>query len=307
LGRYLLTRLLGGLVTMFLVSVIVFVLLALAPGDPAELILMGQQTTPEAVAQLRHELGLDMPLYSQYIQFAWDALRGDLGRSWQNNEPVLRELGRVFPATVSLSLWALFTSTVIGITVGVIAAVRQYSVLDFVTRSLVLIGVSMPIFWLGLILISLFAVQLHWLPSSGRGSWKHLVLPVISLATYSVGIIARMARSSMLEVLRDDYIRTARAKGLPERIVHLRHALKNALIPIVTVVGLQLGYLLGGAILTETVFAYPGLGWRMMQALFARDYPIVRGGVLLMAASFIVVNLAVDILYVYLDPRIRYG
>jgi peptide/nickel transport system permease protein len=307
LGRYLLTRLLGGLVTMFLVSVIVFVLLALAPGDPAELILMGQQTTPEAVAQLRHELGLDMPLYSQYIQFAWDALRGDLGRSWQNNEPVLRELGRVFPATVSLSLWALFTSTVVGIAVGVIAAVRQYSVLDFVTRSLVLVGVSMPIFWLGLILISLFAVQLHWFPSSGRGSWKHMVLPVISLATYSVGIIARMARSSMLEVLRDDYIRTARAKGLPERIVHLRHALKNALIPIVTVVGLQLGYLLGGAILTETVFAYPGLGWRMMQALFARDYPIVRGGVLLMAASFIVVNLAVDILYVYLDPRIRYG
>jgi peptide/nickel transport system permease protein len=307
LGRYLLTRLLGGLVTMFLVSVIVFVLLALAPGDPAELILMGQQTTPEAVAQLRHELGLDMPLYSQYIQFAWDALRGDLGRSWQNNEPVLRELGRVFPATVSLSLWALFTSTVVGIAVGVIAAVRQYSVLDFVTRSLVLVGVSMPIFWLGLILISLFAVQLHWFPSSGRGSWKHMVLPVISLATYSVGIIARMARSSMLEVLRDDYIRTARAKGLPERIVHLRHALKNALIPIVTVVGLQLGYLLGGAILTETVFAYPGLGWRMMQALFARDYPIVRGGVLLMAASFIVVNLAVDVLYVYLDPRIRYG
>jgi peptide/nickel transport system permease protein len=292
---------------MFLVSVIVFVLLALAPGDPAELILMGQQTTPEAVAQLRHELGLDRPLYGQYAQFVWDAMRGDLGRSWQNNEPVLRELGRVFPATVSLSLWALFTSTVIGITVGIIAAVRQYSVLDFVTRSLVLVGVSMPIFWLGLMLISLFAVQLHWFPSSGRGSWRHMVLPVISLATYSVGIIARMARSSMLEVLRDDYIRTARAKGLPERIVHLRHALKNALIPIVTVVGLQLGYLLGGAILTETVFAYPGLGWRMMQALFARDYPIVRGGVLLMAASFIVVNLTVDILYVYLDPRIRYG
>jgi len=295
------------MVTLFLVSIIVFVLLALAPGDPAELILMGQQTTPEAVAQLRHELGLDLPLSVQYARFAWDALRGDLGRSWQNNEPVLRELVRVFPATVKLSLWALLTSTIIGITVGIIAAVRQYSIEDFLTRILVLVGVSIPIFWLGLMLISVFSVQLHWLPSSGRGTWKHMVLPVISLATYSVGIIARMARSSMLEVLREDYIRTARAKGLPERIVQLHHALKNALIPIVTVVGLQLGYLLGGAILTETVFAYPGLGWRMMQALFARDYPVVRGGVLLMATSFIIVNLAVDILYVYLDPRIRYG
>lgn len=295
------------MVTLLLVSIIVFVLLALAPGDPAELILMGQQTTPEALAQLRHELGLDMPLYVQYTRFVWDALRGDLGRSWLNNEPVLRELGRAFPATVTLSFWALLTSTTIGITVGIIAAVRQYSILDFLTRSLVLLGVSMPIFWLGLMLISLFSVQLHWFPSSGRGTWKHMILPVISLATYSVGIIARMARSSMLEVLREDYIRTARAKGLPKRMVHLHHALMNALIPIVTVVGLQLGYLLGGAILTETVFAYPGLGWRMMQALFARDYPIVRGGVLLMATSFIIVNLAVDILYVYLDPRIRYG
>jgi peptide/nickel transport system permease protein len=306
MGRYLITRLMGAAVTILLVSLIVFVLLALAPGDPVQMMLMGQQSTPAAMEQLRHELGLDAPLHVQYLRFVGDALRGDLGRSWQSNEPVLRELGRVFPATVELSFWALLTATAIGITVGTIAGVKQYSFLDVATRSVVLLGVSVPIFWLGLMLISVFAVQLQWLPSSGRGDWKNLVLPVVSLATYSVAIIARMARSCMLEVLRQDYIRTARSKGLLERVVVYRHAFKNAIIPIVTVVGLQLGYLLGGAILTETVFAYPGLGWTMMNALFSRDYPLVRGGVLLMATVFIFVNLAVDILYAYLDPRIRY-
>jgi peptide/nickel transport system permease protein len=306
MGRYLLTRLLGAGVTLLLVSLVVFVLLALAPGDPVQIMLMGQQSTREGMEQLRRQLGLDAPLYIQYLRFVADALRGDLGRSWMSNESVLQELGRVFPATVELSFWALVSSTVVGITVGIIAGVRQYSVLDVVTRSLVLLGVSMPIFWLGLMLISLFAVQLQWLPSSGRGDWRNLVLPVVSLATYSVAIIARMARSCILEVLRQDYIRTARAKGLLESAVIYRHALKNALIPIVTVVGLQLGYLLGGAILTETIFAYPGLGWTMMNALFSRDYPVVRGGVLLMATVFIVVNLVVDVLYAFLDPRIRY-
>ncbi len=307
MARYLLARLLGAAVTLFLVSIVVFVLLSLAPGDPAEMILMGRQATEEDIAQLRHEMGLDVPIHVQYVRFVWDALHGDLGRSWLNNEPVMHELGRVFPATVKLSLLALLLATIVGSAMGIIAAVRQYSVLDFFTRIVGLLGVSIPIFWLGLMLISLFAVQLHWLPSSGRGSWRHMILPVIALATYSVAVIARMARSCMLEVLREDYIRTARAKGLPESVTIYRHALKNALIPIVTVVGLQLGYLLGGAIVTETVFAYPGLGWAMMQALFARNYPVVRGGVLLMATAFIAVNLFVDILYVYLDPRIRYG
>ena len=306
MGRYLISRLIGAAVTIFLVSLIVFVLLALAPGDPVQMMMMGQQATPEAMEQLRHQLGLDAPLHVQYLRFVADALRGDLGRSWQSNEAVLSELGRVFPATVELSFWALLTATTIGISVGTIAGVKQYSLLDVATRSVVLLGVSLPIFWLGLMLISVFAVQLQWLPSSGRGDWKHLVLPVVSLATYSVAIIARMARSCMLEVLRQDYIRTARSKGLLEWVVIYRHAFKNAIIPIVTVVGLQLGYLLGGAILTETVFAYPGLGWTMLNALFSRDYPLVRGGVLLMATVFIFVNLAVDILYAYLDPRIRY-
>lgn len=305
--RYLFSRLVGAAVTLLLVSLIVFVLLALAPGDPVQLMLIGQQSTPAAMEQLRHELGLDAPLHIQYIRFVADGLRGDLGRSWQSNETVLSELGRVFPATVELSFWALFAATLIGITVGIIAGVKQYSFLDVATRTIVLLGVSMPIFWLGLMLISLFAVQLQWLPSSGRGDWRNLVLPVIALATYSVAIIARMTRSCMLDVLRQDYIRTARAKGLLEQVVVYRHALKNALIPIVTVVGLQLGYLLGGAILTEIVFAYPGLGWTMMNALFARDYPLVRGGVLLMATAFIFVNLAVDLLYAYLDPRIHYA
>jgi len=307
LVRYLLSRLVGTVVTLVLVSVIVFLLLALAPGDPVQMMMMGQQATPEAIAQLRHQLGLDAPLYVQYGRFVWDALRGDLGRSWQSNETVVGELARVFPATVELSFWALLLSVVLGIAVGVISAVKQYSWLDAITRTIVLLGVSMPIFWLGLMLISVFAVRLQWLPSSGRGDWRYLVLPVVSLSTYSVSIIARMTRSAMLEVLRQDYLRTARAKGLLERAILVRHALKNAMIPIVTVVGLQLGYLLGGAILTETVFAYPGLGWTMMNALFARDYPLVRGGVLLMATVFLLVNLAVDIIYVYLDPRIRYS
>lgn len=307
MGRYLLTRVVGVFVTLLLVSLIVFVLLALAPGDPVQLMMMGQQATPEAMAQLRHQLELDAPLYVQYAHFVAGALRGDLGRSWQSSEPVLQELLRVFPATAELGLWSLLVSVVVGVGVGIVAAVKQYSLLDAVTRTVVLLGVSTPIFWLGLMLIALFAVHLQWLPSSGRGDWKNLILPVFTLSTYSVAIIARMSRSSMLEVMRQDYLRTARAKGLKERMVVIRHALKNAMIPIVTVVGLQLGYLLGGAIITEIVFAYPGLGWAMLNALFARDYPMVRGGVLLMATVFMLVNLVVDLLYAYLDPRIRYS
>ncbi|MHB1416528.1 MAG: ABC transporter permease [Chloroflexota bacterium] len=306
MARYLISRLFGTIITLVLVSIIVFLLLALAPGDPVQLMLMGQQATPEAVEQLRHQLGLDLPLHLQYAHFLWGALHGDLGRSWQTNDTVINELARVFPATVELSFWALLTSVVLGIGVGVVAAVKQYSWIDAITRIVVLLGVSMPIFWLGLMLIAVFAVNLRWLPSSGKGDWSYLVLPVVSLATYSVSIIARMTRSAMLEVLRQDYLRTARAKGLLERVILSRHALKNAMIPIITVIGLQLGYLLGGAILTETVFAYPGLGWTMMNALFARDYPLVRGGVLLMDSVFLIVNLVVDVAYVYLDPRIRY-
>jgi peptide/nickel transport system permease protein len=307
MARYLLVRTLGALVTLFLVSVIVFVLLALAPGDPAQLLLAGQAATPEAVANLRAQLGLDQPLYVQYVRFVVDALQGNFGRSWQTNALVVQELGRVFPATVALSVWSLLLSVVIGVTLGVVSAVRQYSIVDVVARTVVLLGVSIPIYWLGLVLIAIFAVQLQWLPSSGPGDWKHLVLPVVTLSTYSVSVIARMARSSMLEILRQDYLRTARAKGLLERVVVYRHALKNALIPIVTIVGLQLGGLLGGAILTETVFSYPGLGWTMLNALSSRDYPMVRGGVLLVAGVFVLVNLAVDCLYAYLDPRIHYA
>jgi peptide/nickel transport system permease protein len=289
---------------MVLVSIVIFLLLAVAPGDPVELMMAGRDVTPEVLDQLRHQWGLDQPLYLQYLRFAASALRGDLGRSWVTGDVVLKELVRVLPATLELGVGALLVSTSVGLTVGVITAIKQYSLVDVIARTLVIAAVSMPIFWLGLMLILLFSVKLRWLPTSGRGTWEHLVLPVIALATYYTAVTVRITRSSMLEVLHQDYIRTARAKGLSESVVYVRHALRNTLIPVITVLALQLGYLLGGAILTEIVFAYPGMGWLTVNALFARDYPIVRGGVLLMATGFIFVNMLVDVIYTFLDPRI---
>jgi peptide/nickel transport system permease protein len=302
--RYLLRRLTGAVLTMVLVSIVIFLLLAVAPGDPVELMMAGRDVTPEVLDQLRHQWGLDQPLYLQYLRFAASALRGDLGRSWVTGDVVLKELVRVLPATLELGVGALLVSTSVGLTVGVITAIKQYSLVDVIARTLVIAAVSMPIFWLGLMLILLFSVKLRWLPTSGRGTWEHLVLPVIALATYYTAVTVRITRSSMLEVLHQDYIRTARAKGLSESVVYVRHALRNTLIPVITVLALQLGYLLGGAILTEIVFAYPGMGWLTVNALFARDYPIVRGGVLLMATGFIFVNMLVDVIYTFLDPRI---
>ncbi|MBI4277001.1 MAG: ABC transporter permease [Armatimonadetes bacterium] len=307
MARFVLERLSGAILTLVMVSIAVVVLLAIAPGDPVLLMLMGRDATPDAIARLRHELGLDRPLHVQYLSFVGGLLRGDLGQSWQNGDPVTLELARVYPATLRLSLWALGLSTLVGVGLGIIAALRPYTLTDTVARATVLLGVSVPIFWLALMLILVFSVRLHWLPSSGRGTWQHLVLPATALATYSVAIIARMTRASFLEVLHQDYVRTARAKGLAGRTVVLRHALQNALIPIVTVLGLQLGYLLGGAVVTETVFAYPGLGWLMLNAIASRDYPVVRAVVLAMAAIFVLVNAGVDLLYAYLDPRIRYA
>jgi peptide/nickel transport system permease protein len=305
--RFLLGRLGEGALTIIFVSVVVFLLLAAAPGDPVELMLSGQNASPEVIEQLRQEMGLDQPLYLQYLDFVGNALRGDLGRSWTTGDVVLSELLRVLPATLQLGIGALLVSTTVGITVGLISAFKQYSWIDFLARTIVIAAVSIPIFWLGLMLIVVFSVTLRWFPTSGTGTWQHLVLPVLALSTYYTAIAVRITRSSMLEVLKQDYISAARAKGLRERTILFRHALGNALIPIVTVLGLQLGYLLGGAILTEIVFAYSGMGWMTVNALFARDYPVVRGGVLLMATGFILVNILVDCLYTVLDPRIRLG
>jgi peptide/nickel transport system permease protein len=313
--RYVVRRLLLLVPVLLGVSVIIFMVLHLAPGDPAE-IMLGSQATQADLERLRAELGLTEPLYVQYVHWLGLVARGDLGRSIWMKRPVLAEVLGRFKATLVLTGAALVLSTLGGLALGIASAVRPNSLLDRLSAVASLFGASMPVFWLGIVLMVIFALWLGWLPASGmfapygggdlRDLLVHLALPAVTLAAASVTIIARLTRSTMLETLGQDYIRTARAKGVVERAVVLRHGLKNALIPIVTVVGVQAGYLLGGAVLTETVFAWPGVGTLMIQGILARDFPLVQGCVLVVALSFVVINLAVDLLYAWLDPRIRY-
>jgi len=304
-SRYILRRLLYAIPVMLVVSLIVFGILHIAPGDPATM-LAGEDARPEDVAAIKANYGLDQPLYVQYGVWLGNALRGDFGRSIVTRRPVMDEIATRLPSTVQLAVSALFLAVILGMIVGVISATRQYSALDHGVMVLALLGVSMPVFWLGLMLIMIFAVELRWLPTGGTGTIQQLVLPAVTLGAASTAIIARMTRSSMLEVVRQDYIRTARAKGLMERVVLVRHALKNALIPVATVVGIEFGYLLGGAVITETVFSRPGLGRMLVTSINSRDFPVVQGTLMLLAGSFVLVNLLVDILYGFLDPRIRY-
>jgi peptide/nickel transport system permease protein len=304
--KYLLRRMLGLIPVLLGVSVLVFAILKFIPGDPARAVA-GFDASPEDVENIREQLGLNEPVWVQYGLFVGKALIGDFGRSVRSRRPVSEEIASTMPATVQLALVSMAVATVIGVVLGIVAATHQYTIWDGITMILALLGISIPIFWLGLMLILLFAVQLGWLPSQGRGGPENLVLPSLTLGAASAGIIARMMRSSMLEVLRQDYVRTARAKGLGEQIVVLRHALKNAAIPAVTVIGLQFGYLLGGAVITETVFAWPGMGRLVVEAIKFRDYPVVQSCILLLALTFCLVNLVVDLLYAYLDPRIRYS
>ncbi|HEU5300529.1 MAG TPA: ABC transporter permease [bacterium] len=334
MSRYLLRRALEMVPVFFGVILVVFIISRLTPGDPARIIL-GERATPEAMAQLREALGLDEPLPLQFAGYLGRAVRGDLGRSIQSNERVIVDLATRFPATVELTAAAMLIASIVGVFTGVVAAARQHSWFDGLSMVVALFGFSMPIFWLGIMLILLFAWQLGWFPISGRldyaidlqrvtnfyvldglltRNWaavsdalRHLVLPAVTLSTVPLAIIARMTRSSLLEVLRQDYVRTARAKGLAERRVMVNHALRNAGIPVVTVIGLNVGSLLGGAILTETIFAWPGIGRLVVDAIFARDYPVVQGTVLVIAVVFVLVNLLVDLTYAFLDPRIRYG
>jgi len=303
---YVLHRVLGLIPVLLGVSLLVFAILKFIPGDPARA-MAGLDASNEDVENIRHQLGLDRPLYVQYGLFVANALVGDFGNSIRSRRPVSEEIANTMPATVQLALVSMTVATVIGAALGIIAATRQYTIWDGITMVLALLGISVPIFWLGLMLILVFAVQLGWLPAQGRGGPENLILPSLTLGAASAGIIARMMRSSMLEVLRQDYVRTARAKGLGERLVVLRHALKNAAIPAVTVIGLQFGYLLGGAVITETVFAWPGMGRLVVEGIKFRDYPVVQSGILLLALIFSLVNLVVDLLYAYLDPRIRYS
>ena len=313
--RYLARRLLLLVPVLVGVSIVIFGVLHLSPGDPAE-IMLGSQATQEDLARLREALGLNEPLPVQYAHWVSHVVRGDLGRSIWMKRPVLPEvLGRL-GATLLLTGTALLLSTVGGLALGVASAAWPRSLLDRSSAVASLFGASMPSFWLGIVLMVVFALWLGWLPASGMYAsygggglgdvLSHLILPAVTLAAASITIIARLTRSTMLETLGQDFVRTARAKGVAEAGVLLRHGLKNALIPIVTVVGVQAGYLLGGAVLTETVFAWPGVGTLMVQGILARDFPLVQGCVLVVALAFAVINLAVDLLYAWFDPRIRY-
>lgn len=303
MGRYLVRRLLAAIPVLILASVAVFLLVHLIPGDPA-LAVAGPGVPGEEVERIRRLMGLDQPLPVQYVRWLGRVVRGDFGTSLVTRRPIAPELAGRFGNTLQLAVAATVVATILGVPLGVVAAVRQNSFLDVLTVSVAVFGISMPVFWIGLMLMLVFSVFLGLLPAMGKAGPASYVLPTITLAANSMALIARMTRSSMLEVLRQDYVRTARAKGLSERSVVYKHALKNAMIPVVTVVGLQFGYLLGGAVLTETVFVWPGLGWYIANAVFHRDFPVVQAGILLVVTSFVLVNLVVDVVYSYLDPRI---
>jgi peptide/nickel transport system permease protein len=352
--KYIVRRLVMLIPVLLGISIITFLLLRAIPGDPCR-VMLGERATEEMCADFNERMGLNDPIYVQFIRYLGNVLKGDLGTSIKTGQPVTTELGDRLPMTVELTLAAMVLAVTVGILAGVIAAVNNKSIADLVTMILANIGVSMPIFWLGLILMFVFAFKLQWLPPSGRTTvgvhltslteawnltesspkWlynlvdflsgfnllaalltgnvvafldtiKHLILPALALSTIPAAIIARMTRSSLLEVLSQDYIRTATAKGLRHQVVLWRHAMKNGMLPIVTVIGLQVGYLLGGAFLTETVFSLPGVGRLLVDRILARDYPVVQGAVLVIVVVFVFVNLFVDLTYAWLDPRIRY-
>ena len=333
MGSYAIRRFLTIVPVLIGISLIVFSFIHLIPGDPA-VTMLGERATPERVAEIRAQLGLDRPLYIQYSIYVGKILHGDFGASILRGDPVLRDLVRRFPATVELALSAILIAIVVGVPMGIIAAVWRNSLFDGFSRLVALTGVSMPIFWLGLMLAWFFGVVLGWLPTGFRlgtdvalvsvtnfnildslltknpaalaSSVRHLILPALALSTIPMAVIARMTRASLLEVLSQDYIRTAESKGLPQRAVILRHAMRNALLPVMTVTGLQVGRLLAGAILTETIFSWPGIGLWIFESIQARDYPIVQGATLFIATIFVMVNLLTDVLYAAIDPRIKY-
>jgi peptide/nickel transport system permease protein len=330
---YIIKRLLMLIPVLLGASILVFSLIHLAPGDPARTIA-GEHASIQTIERIQEKYGLNKPLITQYWIWLKQALQGDFGRSIVSNEYISREIWDRFPNTVELTLFSMFIAIIVGVIAGIVSASRQYSLLDYSFMGVALFGVSMPVFWLGIMLMMIFGVYLRWFPIGGRisimvsftrvtgfylldsvmaGNWeaffsalRHLILPAIALGTIPMATVARVTRSSMLEVLRQDFIRTERAKGLSERLVIYKHAVRNALIPVVTVIGLNFGLLLAGAILTETVFSWPGLGRYVVKAVQMRDYPAVQGCVLFFAFIFVIVNLITDIIYVYIDPRIKY-
>ena len=304
--KYVIRRVLISIPILLGLTVIVFSMMHLIPGDPAEVILAQSGARPEAVARLRAQLGLDLPLHEQYLRYLGGLVRGNMGDSLFTYRPVREIIAQNLPSTLELATSAMLLAIILGLLLGILAAVYQNSWIDNLAITLAVVGVSMPSFWLALLLIFLFSLYLGWLPSGGGGTPRHLILPMLVLGFNSAAVIARLVRSSMLEVLRQEYITTARAKGLSEQLVFLKHALKNALIPVVTVMGLQFGFLLGGTVITETVFARQGLGRVAVDAIIYKDLPVVQGIVLFMAVVYMLVNLIVDLCYSFLDPRIRY-
>jgi peptide/nickel transport system permease protein/oligopeptide transport system permease protein len=303
---YVARRVLVSIPTLWGVATVVFVIARLLPGDAARAIA-GVLASPEDVEHIRRQLGLDQPLLVQYGYFMSSLLHLDLGRSVHTNAPVIEEIGSRLPYTIELAVVALTIALTVGLLAGVAAAIRRNTMLDVLISSFSVFGVSMPVYWLGLMMIIVFAINLRLLPAAGAEEPTSILMPAVTLALFSLGLITRMTRSSMLGVLGQDYVRTARAKGAPLRSVVFRHALRNALLPIMTVVGLQFGALLGGAVVTETVFAWPGVGRLLIDSIFFRDFPVVQGLVLMFGTTFVVINLLVDLLYAYVDPRIHYN
>jgi peptide/nickel transport system permease protein len=304
-AAHIVRTLLLSLITLFGVSVLIFLMLRVLPGDPAR-VLAGLNASEEQVAQIRSQLGLDESLLVQYWHFISGVLTGNLGQSARTSRPVVTEIVARLPATLILAITATVVGSLLGVTAGVLAAVRRNTLVDHVVSGVAMMGVSMPVYWLGLLLILLFAVKLGWLPAAGSGSPLSIVLPAVTLAAFSTALVSRMTRASMLEVLGQDFMRTAEAKGAPPLTVIIRHGLRNAFIPVLTVISLQFGALLGGAVLTETVFGWPGIGRLLVDSIGARDFAVVQGIVLVYAALFILLNVIVDVLYVVVDPRIRY-
>jgi peptide/nickel transport system permease protein len=304
--RYVLRRLLLAVPVLLGVSLGVFLMAAAVPGDPAT-VLAGDTASAEQVERIRRDMGLDQPLPIQYLRFLERLAHGSLGESTRTHREVLLEIADRFPYTLALALGAVLVSTISGVAVGIFAAVKRGRAADYLTMGIAIVGLSVPTFYLALIGIIVFSLNLHWLPVTGARSAASYVLPILALSVHSAAVKARITRSSMLEVFGNDYLRTARAKGLRERVVLMRHALKNALIPISTIIGLQFGSLLGGAFIIETIFGWPGIGRLAVQAIFNRDFPLIQGTVLVGAVTYALVNLAVDLGYAWLDPRIRYS
>jgi ABC-type dipeptide/oligopeptide/nickel transport system permease component len=305
LSSFLIRRLLLAIPTLAGVLIVVFLLLYVAPGDPVQE-MVGERADAETIARLRRELRLDDPLYVQFAHYAGGVLRGDLGTSYITGRPILRDIAERFPKTLLLAATAMVLAATVGISIGVVSARWPGGWLDRISLGAAYLGISFPVYWVGLLFILLFAVTLRWLPPSGYGSVEYLVLPALALGSRSIAFLARVTRSSMLEVLGSDFVRTARAKGLAERAVVVRHALRNALVPVITVLGLDFGYYLTGSILTETIFSWPGLGRYVVNAISRRDLPAIQGSVLFLSVVFVAVNLITDLAYAKADPRVAY-